>query len=203
MVRHSAFRGAALALILLAVGALQAAAQAPATLTVTSPSFKHNEPLPKDVTADGRNVSPALAWAGAPATTKEFALILDDPDANFGGRGPFVHWVIYKIPGTAAGLPEGVPAGASITAPGLVGAINGANGFMAFQRPGQPSMEPGYRGPAPPPGSPHHYRFTVYALNAPVDTKEGLDKAGLLKAMEGKIVAQGELVGIYERARQQ
>lgn len=182
-------------------GARLAAQAAPAALTVTSTAFKGGDVLPKDYTADGKNVSPPLAWTGAPATTKEFALILDDPDANFGGRGPFVHWVIYKIPGAAKGLPEGVPMGARITAAGLTGAINGLSGFNAFQRPGQPPTEPGYRGPAPPPGAPHHYRFTVYALNAPLDVKEGLDKAALLKAMDGKIVAQGEVVGVYERAR--
>ena len=176
-------------------------AQAPAKLTVESPAFKDGASIPRDYTGDtgAKNVSPALTWTGAPAATREFALILDDPDANFGGRGPFVHWVIYKIPGTAKGLPEAVPMGATISAPGLTGAINGLSGFNAFQRPGAPPLEPGYRGPAPPPGTPHHYHFTVYALSAPLDVKEGLDKAGLLKAMEGKIVGQGEIVGVYQR----
>lgn len=192
----------ALALACVTTAGTRVTAQAaPAALTVTSTAFQAGDALPKDYTADGKNVSPPLAWSGAPATTKEFALILDDPDANFGGRGPFVHWVIYKIPGAAKGLPEGVPMGASISATGITGAINGLSGFNAFQRPGQPPTEPGYRGPAPPPGAPHHYRFTVYALNAPLDVKEGLDKAALLKAMEGRIVAQGEVVGVYERAR--
>jgi Raf kinase inhibitor-like YbhB/YbcL family protein len=167
-------------------------AQAPATLTVTSTAFKDGETIPVDYTGFGKNVSPPLAWTGAPAATR-------DPDANFGGRGPFVHWVIYKIPATATGLPEGVPSGAAVTAPGLTGAVNGVNGFAAFQRAGQPPVEPGYRGPMPPAGAPHHYRFTVYALNAPLDAKEGLDKAALLKAMEGKIAAQGELIGLYQR----
>ena len=192
----------ALALACVTTAGTRVTAQAaPAALTVTSTAFQGGDALPKDYTADGKNVSPPLAWSGAPATTKEFALILDDPDANFGGRGPFVHWVIYKIPGAAKGLPEGVPMGASISATGITGAINGLSGFNAFQRPGQPPTEPGYRGPAPPPGAPHHYRFTVYALNAPLDVKEGLDKGALLKAMEGRIVAQGEVVGVYERAR--
>ena len=191
----------AAALACVAAGARLGAQAAPAPLTVTSAAFKNGDLLPKDHTADGKNVSPPLAWTGAPASTKEFALILDDPDANFGGRGPFVHWVIYKIPDTAKGLPEGVPMGATISVAGLTGAINGLSGFNAFQRPGQPPTEPGYRGPAPPPGAPHHYRFTVYALNAPLDVKEGLDKAALLKAMEGKIAAQGEVVGVYERPR--
>ncbi len=195
---------AALAVLLACVvttGARISAQAAPAALTVTSPAFRTGDSLPTDYTADGKNVSPPIAWTGAPAATKEFAIILDDPDANFGGRGPFVHWVIYKIPGAAKGLPEGVPMGATITVAGLTGAINGLSGFNAFQRSGQPPTEPGYRGPAPPPGAPHHYRFNVYALNAPLDVAEGLDKAALLKAMEGRIAAQGELIGLYERPR--
>ena len=189
--------------VALAIGATAsprlAAQGAPAALSVTSSAFKNGEPLPKDYSGDGKNVSPPLAWSGAPASTKEFALILDDPDANFGGRGPFVHWVIYKIPAAAQGLPEAVPMGAHVTAAGIAGAVNGLSGFNAFQRPGGPPLEPGYRGPAPPPGSPHHYHFTVYALNTALDVKEGLDKAALLKAMEGKIAAQGEIVGVYTR----
>src|SRR5437870_4379372 len=94
--------GVATATLMVAACALQAHAQAPpAQLTVTSSAFQSGDTLPKDYTADGKNVSPPISWTGAPATTREFALILDDTDANFGGRGPFVHWVIYKIPGTA------------------------------------------------------------------------------------------------------
>jgi len=107
--------------------------------------------------------------------------------------------VLYKIPGTAKGLPEAVPMGATVNAAGLQGAINGLSRFNAFARPGAPPMEPGYRGPAPPPGAPHHYRFTVYALSEPLNVQAGLDKAGLLTAMEGKIIAQGELVGVFGR----
>jgi Raf kinase inhibitor-like YbhB/YbcL family protein len=176
-------------------------AQTPAALTVESTAFHLGGNIPKDYSGDtgAKNVSPPLSWSGAPASTKEFALILDDPDANFGGRGPFVHWVLYKIPGAAKGLPEAVPMGATINAAGLQGAINGLSGFNAFARPGGPPMEPGYRGPAPPPGAPHHYHFTVYALSEALNVQPGLDKAGLLKAMEGKIVAQGEIVGVYQR----
>ena len=189
------------AVAIVAMATARPMAQAPAKITVESSAFKDGGTIPKDYTGDtgAKNVSPPLTWSGAPATTREFALILDDPDANFGGRGPFVHWVIYRIPATAKGLPEAVPMGAMINAPGLTGAINGLSGFNAFQRPGAPPLEPGYRGPAPPPGAPHHYHFTVYALNAPLDAKEGLDKAGLLKAMEGKIVGQGEIVGVFQR----
>jgi Raf kinase inhibitor-like YbhB/YbcL family protein len=194
-----AVRPGLVAALVIAAFTSSGAQTAPAPLTVTSPAFSNGDTLTRDFTADGRNVSPPLEWTGAPATTKEYALVLDDSDANFGGRGPFVHWVLYKIPGTAKGLPEGVPMGATVTTAGIAGAINGLSGFNAFQRPGSPPSEPGYRGPAPPPGAPHHYRFSVYALNAPLDAGPGLDKAALLKAMEGKVVAQGEIVGVYQK----
>jgi hypothetical protein len=169
---------------------------APAPLLVSSPTIKSMEVIPADHTADGKNTSPALAWSGAPAATREFALIMDDPDAPT--PQPFVHWVIYKIPATARGLPEAIPAG-PVSAAGVAGAVQGPTGFDAFRRANTPPAAPGYRGPAPPPGKPHHYTFTVYALDAPLDVQEGLDKAGLLKAMEGHVIGRGQLVGLYER----
>ena len=166
-------------------------AQTPAALTVTSATLKANETIPKDHTADGRNVSPALAWSGAPAGTKQFAMIMDDPDAQFGGSN-FVHWVVYKIPAAAKGLPAELPMDATLTAPPeIAGTIQGLSGFRRA----------GYRGPAPPAGKPHHYTFTVYALDAELPLAEGLNKADLLKAMEGHIIGQGSLVAIYERGK--
>jgi len=166
--------------------------QAPASLTVTSATLKANETIPKDHTADGKNVSPALMWSGAPASTKQFAMIMDDPDAQFGGQN-FVHWLVYKIPAAAKGLPAELAMDATLTAPPeIAGAIQGMSGFRRA----------GYRGPAPPPGKPHHYTFTVYALDAELPLAEGLTKADLLKAMEGHIVGQGALVSIYERVKQ-
>lgn len=165
--------------------------QAPAAMTVTSATLKANEPIPRDHTADGRNVSPAISWSGAPAATKQFALIMDDPDAQFGG-GNFVHWVVYRIPATAKGLPAELPMDATLTAPAdIAGTIQGLSGFRRA----------GYRGPAPPAGKPHHYTFTVYALDAELPLAEGLNKADLLKAMEGHIIGQGSLVSIYERVK--
>ena len=164
-------------------------AQAPAAITVTSPTIKAGETIPKDHTADGKNVSPALAWTGAPAATKQFALIMDDPDAQFGG-GNFVHWVVYRIPGTANGLPAELPMDAVLTAPpGIAGTIQGLSGFRRT----------GYRGPAPPPGKPHHYTWTVYALDAELPLEPGLNRNQLLEAMKGHIIGQGSLVAIYER----
>jgi Raf kinase inhibitor-like YbhB/YbcL family protein len=173
------------------------AQSAPKTIIVESTAFKNGQPIPADHTADGKNVSPPLSWRDLPAGTRELALILDDPDAPT--PQPFVHWVLYKIPATAKGLPEAVPAGASVTVGGLTGAVQGQTGFNAFRRQNAPPLEPGYRGPAPPAGKPHHYHFKVYALSAPLDAAAGLDKAGLLKAMEGKIIGEGEIVGVYER----
>jgi Raf kinase inhibitor-like YbhB/YbcL family protein len=187
----------AAAVVVAAAGIDRLAAQgAPATLAVTSTAFKNGETIPADYTADGRNVSPPLGWSGAPSATREFALILEDPDAPM--PQPFVHWVIYKIPGTATGLPEAVPMGA---APSVAGSTvaQGMTGFGMFARRGGPPPDPGYRGPAPPAGKPHHYHFKVYALNAPIDAKDGMTKDDLLKAMEGKLIAQGEIVGVYER----
>jgi Raf kinase inhibitor-like YbhB/YbcL family protein len=169
----------------------------PAILTVTSTAFKNGDAIPIEYTADGRNVSPPLAWSGAPASTREFALILDDPDAPT--PLPFVHWVIYKIPAKATGLPEALSMGSAVKAPGMEAAVQGTTGFAMYARGGGPPPQPGYRGPAPPPGKPHHYRFKLFALNAALDAREGMTRDDLLQAMDGKIVAQGELVGVYER----
>jgi len=181
-------RAAALVLATAVVLAVQIAAQSPATLTVASPSFTNNQPLPKDFTPDGRNISPALTWTGAPQATREFALILEDPDA--GNPPPFVHWVMYKIPATAKGLPENVPIDPSAPMPAEIsGALQGANGFRRNI----------YRGPAPPPGRPHHYHFIVYALDQPLAVAAGLTRQQLLDAMKGHIIGQGEIVATYER----
>jgi Raf kinase inhibitor-like YbhB/YbcL family protein len=179
------------AVIFLGLFTVAASAQTPQVLTVTSPTLKAGETIPRDYTADGRNVSPPLQWSGAPASTKEFAVICDDPDVPM--PQPFVHWLIYKIPGTAKGLPENIPIDpATPMLPEIAGAVQGISGFK----------RPIYRGPAPPPGKPHHYHFKVYAIDAVLDLKPGLTKAELLEAIKGHIVGEGELVAIYERTPQ-
>ena len=188
----------AIATAIASVGPVRVAGQgAPVKMTVESAAFKDGQTIPDDYTSFGKNVSPPLSWSGAPATTRQFAVVCHDPDAPL--PGGFTHWVIYKIPATAKGLPEAVPAGASVTASAVAGAIQGANGFSAFARRGGPPPEPSYRGPAPPAGAPHHYHFAVYAIDGAVDLQPGLDRNGLLKALEGHIVAQGEIVGLYQR----
>ena len=165
-----------------------AAAQTTQTITVESPTLKSDQPIPREYTADGRNVSPPLTWSRVPGGAKEIAVVLEDPDA--GNPPPFVHWVIYKIPATAKGLPENIPFEPDKPMPSeIAGAVQGASGFR----------RPIYRGPAPPPGKVHHYHFVVYALDAALDLKPGLNRVELLDAIKGHVIGQGELVATYER----
>ncbi len=156
------------------------------TLTIRSSAFSDQARIPKRFTGDGEDVSPELSWSGVPAGAKELALICDDPDAPT--PEPYVHWVIYKIPTTAAALRENVPKTGSMSEP--AGAMQGVNSWGAI----------GYRGPAPPRGhGVHHYHFKLYAVDTALNVAAGVDKKKLLSAMQGHIVAQGELVGTYER----
>ena len=170
-------------------------AQTPQPITVTSPTLKEGETIPRQYTPDGRNDSPPLAWSGVPAAAKELAVVCEDPDA--GNPPPFVHWVVYKIPASAKGLPEALPLDSATKMPAdLAGTVQGTNGFRRTL----------YRGPAPPAGKPHHYHFVVYALDAPIATKPGqvpLTRAELLEAIKGHVIGQGELVALYERTQQE
>jgi len=153
-------------------------------LTVTSSAFKHGEPIPRKYTGEGSDVSPPLSWTGMPEGTKEIALICDDPDAPI--AEPWVHWVIYGLPHTCTGLGEGVAKKDKLGD----GSAQGRNSFGRI----------GYNGPMPPPGhGVHHYHFKLYALDRPTGLKPGATKKELLRAMEGHILAQGDLVGTYKR----
>ena len=151
------------------------------TLSISSTAFAPGNPIPVDYSCKGRNISPALAWAGAPAGTASFALIVDDPDAP---SGTFVHWVIYNIPSASKGLPEAVA-----TAPTLPdGTLQGRNGAGSQH----------YEGPCPPSGT-HRYFFKLYALDAKLDLKAGATAVQLLQAMQSHILAQGELMGTFSK----
>jgi len=154
------------------------------TIQITSSAFTQGQPIPKKHTGEGVDVSPPLAWSNVPANTKELALICDDPDAP--GSEPWVHWVIYKIPADAKGLPERVARDAKLKEP--AGAVQGKNSW--------PST--GYRGPKPPPGKVHRYYFKLYALDAPLQAEPGLEKEGLLERIKGHVLAEGELMGTYK-----
>jgi Raf kinase inhibitor-like YbhB/YbcL family protein len=167
------------------MNAMQANAQ---TIAVRSPAIAADQPMPRDYTADGRNISPPLTWSGVPPGTQQLALVLEDPDA--GNPPPFVHWVLYNLPPTVTGVPEAISIDPAAPMPAAIaGAIQGVSGFR----------RPIYRGPAPPPGKPHHYHFVVYALDADLGLKPGLTRADLLAAIRGHVIGQGELVATYER----
>ncbi len=155
-------------------------------IKVESTAFENNEKIPVRHTADGQDVSPMLTWTDVPTAAQELALVCDDPDAPT--PEPWVHWVIYKIPPQSIGLPENVAQ--TPMPPNPAGAVQGKNSWG----------DVGYRGPAPPQGhGVHHYHFKVYALDQKIDLPAGADKATLLDTMEGHVIAEGELVGTYER----
>lgn len=154
------------------------------SLTVTSSAFRANQTVPREHTCEGADRSPALAWSGAPAGTAAFAIVMDDPDAP---RGTWVHWVLWNLPASEHALAPGVPPLERLEN----GASQGRNDFRRI----------GWGGPCPPPGPAHHYSFRVYALDAPLELAAGASKASLERAMQGHVLAQGELVGTYARAR--
>ena len=156
-------------------------------ITLTSTAFDAGQTIPKPQTGDGEDISPQLRWSDLPGGMKELALIVDDPDAP--RAEPWVHWVIYNIPATESGLPEHVPNSPTLSS-APAGANQGKNSWGTI----------GYRGPASPPGhGVHHYHFKLYALDASLPLEPGLTKKELLKAMAGHILAEGELIGTYQR----
>ena len=157
------------------------------TIKVGSSAFEQDNPMPRRhaYRPEGDNISPPLEWSNLPAGTKELALICDDPDAP---GGTWVHWVMYKIPADAGRLAEGVAAKERLDSP--KGSVQGTNSFR----------EIGYGGPMPPRGhGVHHYHFRVYALSAEMEYQKGMDADALRKAMNGHVLAQGDLVGTYKR----
>lgn len=151
-------------------------------MKVTSSAFQEGEIIPKQYTGDGKDISPPLAWEGAPAAAQSFALICDDPDAP---RGDWVHWVLFNLPADTTDLPEAVPAEKTV----LVTARQGTNDFRNI----------GYSGPSPPRGPAHRYYFKGYALDLVLNLKAGATKQELLDAMTGHIIAEGKLMGRYGR----
>jgi Raf kinase inhibitor-like YbhB/YbcL family protein len=151
-----------------------------ATLVVTSTAFAAGASIPVQYTCEGANTSPPLAWNDPPPSAKSFALVVDDPDAP--GQ-TFVHWVLYDLDASTRSLPEGQK-----TAP--AGAHDGKNDF------GNPS----WGGPCPPSGR-HRYFHKVYALDTVLPDLGQPTKADLTNAMNAHVVAQGELVGTYQKTK--
>jgi Raf kinase inhibitor-like YbhB/YbcL family protein len=157
--------------------ASEVAMQSPTPFTLTSTAFQGGAAIPRRSTCDGEDLSPDLAWTGAPGGTQAFVLLVRDPDAR-----DFLHWLVHDMAGAPdGGLPAAVAASAATPQQGL-------NDFG----------KRGYGGPCPPSGE-HRYRFTVYAL----DRALGIGGTPRLKeveaAMKGHVLAEVTLTGTYRR----
>jgi len=148
---------------------------------LTSAAFATDEGIPRKYTCDGDDISPPLSWSEPPEGTQSFALICDDPDAPV---GTWVHWVLYNIPADKRSLPEAIPAQAQLSD----GSLHGKNSWKRRD----------YGGPCPPSGT-HRYFFKLYALDVTLNLGAGATKKKVLRAMEGHILAQVELMGTYSR----
>lgn len=154
-----------------------------ASLAVQSPAFDAGAPIPPEFTCEGADRSPPLHWDPGPPDTAAYAIVVDDPDAP---GGIFVHWTIWNLPPSTTSL----PADASRSAALPPAVREGRNDFG----------RPGWGGPCPPPGDkPHRYRFRVYALGSPLEFPAESPPARVLDALEGNILAWGELIGTFDR----
>ena len=151
---------------------------------ITSNAFAEGERIPEKYTADGENVSPPIDFGEAPEGTVEVALICHDPDAP--REGGWTHWVLWGLSPDVEALPEAVPTTAQVEDPPCMQGENSGGKI-------------GYMGPSPPPGDPHRYQFTAYALSESVSPGDAADRDALLAAMEGNIIAQTMLEGLYSR----
>ena len=151
-------------------------------IDVRSSAFGEGDRIPSDFTCDGADMSPPIEWSGVPANTQSFAVIADDPDSP---SGDWVHWLVYNLPPSLTQLPAGISEGGSLPSGGL----HGRTDFGTL----------GYGGPCPPRGT-HHYFFKVYALDGMLQLKSGATKKELLKAMQEHVLAEGRLMGTYERS---
>ncbi len=143
---------------------------------LSSPAFQDSGSIPQKFTCQGNNLSPELNWSDAPANTKSFALIMEDPDAP---GGTFTHWVLFDIPADQKQLAENAsPIG-----------VGGNNGLS----------QTGYMGPCPPSGI-HRYYFRLYALDVPsLNLKAGASRSDVEAAMKNHVIGAADTMGRYEK----
>lgn len=154
-------------------------------MTLSSPAFTHHGVMARRHTCDGEDVSPPLAWEGVPAGAQSLALIVDDPDAPdpAAPTRTWVHWVVYNLPPWSASLPDGAAFQGLPT-----GGLQGLNDWHRS----------GYGGPCPPVGM-HRYVHKLYALDCRLADLKTPTKAALEQAMRGHVLAQADLIGLYQR----
>ena len=172
---------------------LASTAQA-APFKLTSADFKEGGSMKDKNTLNtfgcsGGNESPALEWANPPAGTKSFAILVHDPDAPTGGSG-FWHWVVYNIPADTKSLAAGAGKADGSALP--KGATQGNTDLGS----------PGYAGPCPPPGTPHHYNFTIYALKVDkLDVPANATAAIVGFTINANMLGKAKLTGMYGRKK--
>lgn len=162
-------------------------ASSAATLAVRSAAFHEGAEIPVRYTCEGADVPPALEWTGAPAGTRSFALVVDDPDAPdpAAPQRTWVHWILYDLPPGCTGLPEAV----------------GREGLPTGTRQGVNDWKrTGWGGPCPPIGR-HRYFFKLYALDEPLGDLGAPTKARLEAAMKGHVLAEARIMGTYQKQR--
>jgi hypothetical protein len=155
------------------------------TLVLSSTAFEHDANIPQRYTCEGSDVSPPLAWTGIPEPTQSLALVVDDPDAPdpAAPSRTWVHWVLYNIPASAAGLAENC----------------GARGGFPHARDGRNDWgRAGYGGPCPPIGR-HRYFHKLYALDVVLRDLRLPHKARLIAAMKDHVLAEAVLIGRYRK----
>ncbi|MBS0412249.1 MAG: YbhB/YbcL family Raf kinase inhibitor-like protein [Proteobacteria bacterium] len=163
------------------------AAQRAAPLQPTSLDLAVGGAFAARQSAYANNLSPALAWAVTPGA-QSYAVVIEDPDSR--GGQPFVHWLIWNIPGDAVGMPEGVPLGGQVARP--PGAAQGVSDAHTL----------GYFGPHPPAGTGlHHYVIELFALDERLGLAPGQPLPALEQAMKGHVLAKGRLVATAEAPR--
>ena len=161
----------------------------PRAMTLTTTAWPDGDPIPVKYTQAGEQVSPPLTWTNTPPGTVSFVLHMHDPDvARNRTTEDQVHWLVWNIPATATGLPEGVPPGAELP--------DGSRQVSA--------TGPVYRGPgAPATGPMHHYTFEIFALDTKIDVPAGGDafetRTKVMQAMQGHILGKAVYVGLFRR----
>ena len=149
----------------------------PTVFEIRSPAFGNGEPIPVRYTCNDRDVSPPLEWGDPPEGTVSLALFSEDLTV-----GGFVHWIFFNIPPETRSLPEAVPLDGHFPD----GSQQGTNNRLLL----------GYMGPCPPPRT-HEYSFTLYALDTMLDLDDGVMRIEFKEAMQGHILAETEIVGLY------
>jgi len=173
---------AVLSMVILSGCAKGGADRVKETITISSPAFKDGETIPVKYTGFGEDVSIPLNWKNIPNGAKSIAILMDDPDAPI---GTFTHWIIFNIPVSTTRLPEGVPQVPELPD----GSKQGRNDFGRI----------GYNGPMPPAGKVHHYIITIFALDTVLNLPAGINAKTFHRALQGHILAEGKLVGLYKR----